>query len=62
MGQVCCAQIDKKDEKSLAANTESMSGGWRLMVQTTLDFENMDRVLNRLQQSEVLALQVSSLE
>lgn len=57
MGQVCCAQ-DDKSQKPAYVDADTSDGGWRVMVQTALDFENMDHVLNRWKQSEVLMLQV----
>jgi hypothetical protein len=62
MGQGCCVALDTSKNNGVLERFENPSSGWRNRVTTVLDLEQMDQVLNRWKQPEVLILQVCQLK
>lgn len=58
MGQGCCIPVDPSGEVSAGTAKPVNSKGWRSLVQSVVDFERMDRSMNRWRQHDILYLQV----
>jgi hypothetical protein len=50
--------IDNSETAAIDRSRSSNSRGWRSLVQSVVDYERMDKVLNRWRQYDVLYLQV----
>jgi hypothetical protein len=60
MGQGCCVPIDANDVSPTDRSRVATARGWRSLVQSVVDFDRMDKVLNQWRQHDILSLQVSS--